>query len=300
MLSVFFYAIIVAVISTVIIAGGGRIAGQGGRRTGAYYDDIQISQIIAILMVQFVEIAAGWYIFCIEQTPLGLMRWLWSTLIIPGIIILFSDLEIEYITSVVVLGVISLVFWASGFFAPQQNLVYIHDMENVDIAYTISSDEILAKMELKVDNSIYLREKYEIDTPEMRKVAGKDVAVYQIHDKTGVNGTEYIPGYAIKVADKLPEFVSKRMYFDTSYVYGRDALRRIRKEYPTLIIGSHKFDIDDDWNPYEIYEYREKFYTSNGEDDYGIITIDLRDGTCQRYKANEVPDWVDFKTTEPK
>lgn len=300
MLNVFFYAIIVAVLSTAIIAGGGRIASQKNRTIGKYYDDIQISHIIAILIVQFIGIAGVWYISCLEQTPLGIMRWLWPALIIPFMIVLLSELEIEYIISVLGLGVISLLFWVSGFFAPQQNLVYIHDMENVDIAYTISSDEILARMELKVDNSIYFRDKYEIDTPEMRRIAGKDVAVYPIRNKGGENTTEYIPGYAIKEADKLPEFVSKRIYFDTSYVLGRDALRRIRKEYPTLIIGSHKFDIDDDWNPYEIYEYREKFYTSNGEDDYGIITIDLRDGTCQKYKAGEVPDWVDFKTTQPK
>lgn len=300
MVSVLFYAIIVAVISTAIIAGGGRIAGQVNRKVGGYYDDIQISQIIAILITQFVGIAGGWYLFCLEQTPLNLMRWLWIALIIPFLIVLFSDLEKEYKISVVGLGVISFLFWASGLFAPQQNLVYIHDMENIDIAYTISSDEILARVELKVDNNINWREKYIIDAPEMRKVAGKDVAVYQIHDNTESSNTEYIPGYAIKEADKFPEFVNKRIYFDTSYCFERDVLRRIRKEYPTLVIGSHKFDIDDDWNPYEIFEYREKFYSSNGEDDYGIITIDLRDGTCKSYKAGEIPDWVDFKTTEPK
>lgn len=298
MLNVFFYAIIVAVISTAIIAGGGRIASQH-RRSGCYYDDIQISHIIAMLIVQFVEIAGGWYAFCGEQTALGIVRWLWLALIIPILIVLFSELEMQYIVSAVGLAVISVMFWVSGFFAPKQSLIYIHDMENVDIAYMISSDEILARMELKVDNSIYLREKYKIDTPEMRKIAGKDVAVYQIHDDTGENKTEYIPGYVIMENGKLPEFVNKRIYFDTSYACARDALRKVRKEYPTLIIGNHKFDIDDEWNPYEIFEYREKFYTSNGED-YGIIILDLRDGICQRYKANEVPDWVDFKTTQPK
>lgn len=48
-----------------------------------------------------------------------------------------------------------------------------------------------------------------------------------------------------------------------------------------------------------IEQYREKFYKSNGED-YGVVTIDLKDGNCQRYKADEIPEWIDFKSTQPK
>lgn len=294
MLNVFFYGIITAIITTAIIIGAGMLMGL---------DFPGVGRILISFLIQSVCIIIILYAKCIEQTPLAIIRWLWPGLIINAIFLLISDeIEEEFGVISVILAVISGIFCITTLFAPKQNMVYIHDMQEVDIAYTISSDEILARMDLKIDNSSFSRDKYEMVAPEMRKIAGKDVAVYQIHNKRAreiSTQTEYIPGYAIKEVNQLPEFITKRIYFDTSYIFQRDALRRVRIEYPTFIIGNHKFDVDDEWNPYEIFEYREKMYSSNGND-YGLIIVDLRDGTCEQYKADEVPEWVDFKTTEPK
>lgn len=73
---------------------------------------------------------------------------------------------------------ISIIFCCSTLLSPAQSLVYVHDMENVDITYTVASDEILSKIELKVDNSQFY-EKYQFLSPEMRRINGEDIAVYQ-------------------------------------------------------------------------------------------------------------------------
>ncbi len=111
----------------------------------------------------------------------------------------------------------------------------------------------------------------------------------------------YIPGYFIQEEGELPKLVQNRIYYVTSYVNGRDVLRTIRRKYPTVILGDHKFDIDDNWNPYEVYVYRESMYASNGED-YGLIILNLKDGTSQKYPISEgkIPSWVDFETNYPR
>lgn len=135
----------------------------------------------------------------------------------------------------------------------------------------------------------------------MRKVNGDDIAVYHIKNNWGQNlgNAEYIPGYAIQKSGKLPEMVNKRKYFDTSFTNKRDALRTIRRKYQTETIGNHKFDLGDDYNLYEIFEYREDLFYSNGNN-YGIIILNLVDGTSEKYTVDKIPYWVDFTTTYPR
>lgn len=66
-----------------------------------------------------------------------------------------------------------------------------------------------------------------------------------------------------------------------------------------LIRNFSKFDIDNEYNPYEVFAYREKIFSSNGKD-YGIVTLNLMDGTVNKYTENKIPSWVDFKTTYPR
>lgn len=226
--------------------------------------------------------------------PLAIESFILFLIVFPGDV----DAMVE-LASTFILAVISFIFFISNAFTPAQNLTYAHDMENVDITYAISSDEILAKIELKVDGDF--KDNYFIKSPEMRKVKGENIAVYKVVNHTGDNTTEYIPGYFIQEEGKLPKLVTKRIYYDTSYYNKKDALRTIRRKYPTAILGDHKFDIDDNWNPYEVFVYRESMYSSNGED-YGLIILNLKDGTSQKYPAykGEIPPWVDFETNYPR
>lgn len=263
----------------------------------------RIGFFIFTFLVEFLWMSTFLYFTCKPQTIFTVIMWMWPALIADLIVAFFKDFDVEYGKILIALTVISAIVCISTAFGPVQNLIYKQDMQNVDITYAVSSDEILAKVELTIDNSDF-RERYEIDSPEMRHVNGEDIAVYHISDvqAEGFNGsTEYIPGYAIQKKNELPQIVTKRIYFDTSYIHSKDALRTIRRKYPTVIIGNHKFDIDDDGNPYEIYEYRENYFSTDGKD-YGLIILNLMDGTCEKYSAveNKVPSWVDFETTYPR
>ena len=268
-----------------------------------------IGWAIFSFITNFVCLLIVLYVACIEQTPLTVVRWIWPALFLKIVIFELSSLpgNLNYpyqfgITCV--LEIISCIICASTLFGPVQNMIYNHDMENVDITYAVKSDEILAKVELSIDNASYERDRYSVESPEMRQVNGEFIAVYHIIDKkadSGEGNTEYIPGYGIQKKGELPKIISKRIYFDTSYIDQKDALRTVRRKYPTVVIGDHKFDIDDEWNPYEVFEYREKKYSTTGED-YGLIILNLMDGTCEKYPVAEgkIPSWVDYTTTYPR
>lgn len=302
MLKVIILSLVCALICTVFTTGIGFIVHY---RYQKYELNCRIGFGIVFFIADFLWMAIYLYQSCQEQTVLTVIRWIFPALLVETVIQAFIYMKDDCFEciSTLTLSIISMFFWVTNCFAPVQNLIYMQDKENMDVTYAIASDEILAKIELNIDNSINDRDKYEVKNPEMREINGEYLAVYPIKDigaETGNGSTEYIPGYAIQKKDELPQIISKRIYFDTSYTNGRDALRTVRRNYPTVVIGDHKFDIDDDWNPYEVFEYRENRFFTTGED-YGLIILNLMDGTCEKYPAAEgkTPSWVDFKTTYP-
>ena len=299
MLKILGLSFIGALICTLITVVIGAIA----RRD---WDDIidRLEFNICSFIIEFIWMDLLLYFSCKPFTLITVLMWMWpavlANILISAIFFDESSIKSDYVSHWI-LVVISGFSCLASLFSPVQNLIYVHDMSNTDVSYAVSSDEILAKVELKINNSDW-RDKYDVDSPEMRQVKGKNIAVYHIkdtHAQSGGSSTEYIPGFAIQKENELPQIVSKRIYFDTSYINKKDALRTVRRKYQTVVIGAHKFDMDDDYNPYEIFEYRENLFFTNGKD-YGIIVLNLMDGTSEKYQVEEIPDWVDFKTTYPR
>ena len=290
-----------SIIGAIVCTGITGIVGAIVRRN--WYD---INERLGFNLWSFI-IEFGWmsgflYYSCKPLTLITSLMWMWPALLANIVISLFCDSskKTDFVIHFTLMA-ISVIACMASLFGPVQNLIYVHDMSNTDVSYAVSSDEILAKVELKITD-IAWRDKYTVDSPEMRQVKGEDIAVYHIKDNNeekGCGSTEYIPGFAVQKKDELPKIVSKRIYFDTSYINKRDALRTVRRKYQTVIIGAHKFDIDDDYNPYEIFEYRDDLFSTNGKD-YGIIVLNLMDGTSEKYPVDEIPSWVDFTTTYPR
>lgn len=307
MLKVLLLSFIGALVYTILTSGVGFWIANSKKESDKmyyhnYYEKVncRIGYAISMFIVNFIWMALYLYSFCNSETFITVLRWIWPPLVFGEFILFVMDMYDYEWKSTWVIVAISIIACCSTWFSPVQTLVYVHDMENVDITYAVTSDEIIAKVELKVDSTQFT-ERYCFCKPEMRKINDEDIAVYQIKNNSNGDSTEYIPGYAIMKNDEIPQIIPKRIYFDTSYVNKRDALRTIRRKYPTVILGEHKFDIDDNWNPYEIYTYRENLYSSNGKD-YGIIILNLLDGSSEKYPASEgkIPSWVDFKSTYPR
>lgn len=272
---------------------------------------------ITLFMLDFMWMAVFLYVSCSAQTFLTMAIWIWPALILHFIVRGVQDAKnIEGYTIIILFAISLIMLIVSSIIKPVQNLIYVHDDKNIDVTYTISSDEILARLNVNIMDGTKLSQHYSVDSPEMRKIGGKDVAIYHIRDKND-GDTEYIPGYIIMEKNEKPKIISKRLYYDPSYYNGKDALRTVRREYPDIYIGEAKFDVDDEYNMYRVYEYRENFLYTDKEKDgvsankkekdistekkgYGLITINLHDGEVQKYPEGEILDWIDFKTTEPR
>lgn len=300
MLNILLLAFVGALICSILISGVGLIIHKDDR----YNDFPRVPYMIASFVIDYILIVLFLYVSCIELTLLAVLRWMWPILVVNIIILLVLDNEEYELKATCAVAVLSLLICLSVNFAPAQTLIFSHDMKNVDLSYMVTSNEILAKIYLNVDNSVYDRDRYSVESPEMRLINGNYIAVYHIIDAQAdllAGNAEYIPGYAIMEKGKLPEIVFSRIYYDTSFINSRYALRTVRRKYKTEVIGAHKFDIDDEGNPYEIFEYRENLYSSNGND-YGLIILNLNNGTSEKYPVseNKTPKWVDFETTYPR
>jgi|GEM_PF-7107055 len=264
-----------------------------------------------IFFVDIVLIAVLFYVCSFTQTIVSLIINMWSILLFNVLINffrrVFTDIDIDIGTDMdininynfhtnCILCVISLILLLSGkIITPAQNFIYTYNEDDIEVAYIVSSGELMAKTSLNLE-----RYSLVILKPEIRKVKEEFVAIYKIERRESFRGkVEYIPGYGIQYSGESIQFVTKRSYFDTSLYNSRDTKRMIRRNYPTVILLDSKFDIDDELNPFQIYLYRENLYYAK-EGSYGVITIDLQNGSIQKYSNDEIPIWVDFISSIPK
>lgn len=113
----------------------------------------RIISSICLFFANFFYLLLVFYFKCIPVTFVSAIIYIWPIIILEIIVFLFifdysrSYEPIELVVLTCIFG-ISILLRLSILFAPVQNLIFVHDMEEIDISYAISSDEILAKVML--------------------------------------------------------------------------------------------------------------------------------------------------------
>ncbi|MBQ1186923.1 MAG: CvpA family protein [Clostridia bacterium] len=111
------------------------------------------------------------------------------------------------------------------------------------------------------------------------------------------NKSEGIPYYVkIDMATQDTELVKLEngMKYSPSEYFSRDLERHVRFAYPTKMVDSISFEIDENGKPFWIiscYDFTIGFL--GGYDITGIITVDAINGDTEYYKVGEVPSWID-------
>jgi hypothetical protein len=111
------------------------------------------------------------------------------------------------------------------------------------------------------------------------------------------NKDDGIPYYVkIDMASQDTELVAlpNGIKYSPSEYFSRDLMRHIRFAYPTKMIDSVSFEVDEKGHPYWIvscYDFTIGFL--GGYDINGIIMVDAVNGKTDYYKVSEVPTWVD-------
>ncbi|SJZ38150.1 hypothetical protein [Anaerorhabdus furcosa] len=110
------------------------------------------------------------------------------------------------------------------------------------------------------------------------------------------NRNEGIPGYIMVDSTtgeasliKLPE----GMKYVTSGYFNDNLQRHIRFQYPTELLSTSVFEIDDDGNPYFITPVLKVRWIEMLPDIKGAILTNPIDGTSTYYDVKDVPKWVD-------
>ncbi len=111
------------------------------------------------------------------------------------------------------------------------------------------------------------------------------------------NKDKGIPYYVkIDMASQDTELVElpEGMKYAPCEYFSRDLMRHIRFAYPTKMIDSVSFEIDENGSPYWIvscYDYT--IGLLGGYDITGIVTVNAVDGSMVYYEAGNVPQWID-------
>ncbi|MBO7217492.1 MAG: CvpA family protein, partial [Clostridia bacterium] len=106
-----------------------------------------------------------------------------------------------------------------------------------------------------------------------------------------------IPYYVkIDMASQDTELVKldEGMKYAPCEYFSRDLMRHIRFSYPTLMVDSVSFEIDESGAPYWIvscYDYT--IGILGGYDITSIITVNAVDGAMTHYAVSDVPQWID-------
>ena len=273
-----------------------------------------IAKNIAYFIIRFIWTSLFMYLSCKPFTMTIALIWMWVpetlicfTIVFRWIMYIYDydscyDYDYDYL---IVHGVIELVFfgiWILSYFFSSfiitQEIVSVHDVIlDQEMSNSESTDKVLEQFEYAIGNDSS-KLKFSVEKSGVRVINNKKVLVYHVSSE---DNEKYISGFIVQVDGKTPIIIPKKIYYDKSLKFGKDALRTVRKKYQTEIIGEHMFAVDEEYNSYEIFVYRENLFFSNGND-YGIIILNLNDGTSEKYSEStgEVPKWVDFESTYPK
>ncbi|MBR5341212.1 MAG: hypothetical protein IK151_04715 [Erysipelotrichaceae bacterium] len=81
-------------------------------------------------------------------------------------------------------------------------------------------------------------------------------------------------------------------YMKTAY-FSHDLIRHVFFHDPTALLGSAKFELDDNREPYWVVPVYSVTWIGKTRDVKGVYIVDPRNGDMEYYDKNSVPSWVD-------
>lgn len=106
-----------------------------------------------------------------------------------------------------------------------------------------------------------------------------------------------IPGYVmVDPVNNTAEYkkLDDTIRYSESGFFGDDLLRRLRFDYPTKIMDTPRFEIDEEGNPvYVVACLTPKVSLFGAKDVSEVIIFDPTDGSSEIYAVEETPSWID-------
>ena len=182
---------------------------------------------------------------------------------------------------------------------------FSEDMPEADVVTNISlmdtaSASILGNRELGALSDVVSQYNVSMDYNQInykgtpKKVANLEYVDFFRWINNSANG---VPGYVMvdpvgNDADYI-KFEKPMIYVDSAY-FGEDLMRKLRFSYPTKILSSVNFEIDEAGNPYYIVScMKPKVGLFGAMDVNEVIIFNPCDGTSDIYPVDASPAWID-------
>ena len=186
---------------------------------------------IILFLIRFAWTGLLMYLSCEPFTIITGIVWMWIPELVKIPILWFGNvdyrstfIDCDILVSIAV-GIVSVLLCIFTSFMSSQEIVNSNDLADSKMVNSESVESVLDYFQETVGNE-YGGPRFSVEKSGMRKVNNEDVLVYHVSDK---KSEQYIPGYVIQKDGKSPEVIQKRIYFDESFYFGKDAKRAVRK-----------------------------------------------------------------------
>ena len=140
---------------------------------------------------------------------------------------------------------------------------------------------------------------YELGIYSIQKINGKLVYVTPVEFSgfsTWNRSGKKVPGYIqVDATDENAEakFVKEEMKYTPSSYFGDNLLRKVRKQYPDVLLLEASFEPDDNGKPYYAVTYATYKNFRSIPKVGGIILFDPKTGDMKQYPNGKIPKFID-------
>ncbi|MFA5603315.1 MAG: hypothetical protein WDA12_00455 [Bacilli bacterium] len=139
-------------------------------------------------------------------------------------------------------------------------------------------------------SNLYTQINYNDDIVRVTPLEYANIIKYFTNRKDGVKG--YIILNSVTGKAELVK-LEKGMKYVPSALFNEKMQRKLRFLYPTENFGSEKFELDNEGNPYWVVPTIKYAGVGLRPEVSGVITLNAVTGESVKYKAGEVPTWID-------
>ena len=139
-------------------------------------------------------------------------------------------------------------------------------------------------------SDLYTQINYQDEIIRVTPLEYADTIKYFTNRQEGIKG--YITVNSVNGESKLVK-LDEGMRYMPSAMFLENLDRKLRFTYPTKILGTKSFEIDNEGNPYWIVQTLSYTGINLKEEVNGVIILDPITGDSKWYKVEEVPNWVD-------
>lgn len=184
-----------------------------------------------------------------------------------------------------------------------RELTFAEEIDEVNFGLLPKIDEAAARViaEATLGELIEIVSQFELSASSTQIVyQGRPVRVFPLAYVDAIrwlnNTSEGLPGFVMVYMDTQESefhFLEQSMRYTNEEHFFRLLHRHLRLRFPTYLLGTASFEIDNDRNPYWVVPRMNRTVgLVGGEDVISVLLVNAVTGEINQYALEDVPEWV--------